>query len=117
MRIVIVLHEKGGGARPAHNFMSLCAALKRLSRFVILKYSMDKGNLTPLTQQLDGRLDLVLSFLLVKPHKLLALLNPLCPNPTSTIATLNYGLDILWPTTVFSDIYQDLRRRSRDLVY
>jgi hypothetical protein len=78
---------------------------------------MDQGTLSPMTQQLDGRLDLFPSFLLVKSHELLALLDPLCPNPTSTIATLDHGLDILCPTTALSDIYEDLWRGSKDLIH
>jgi hypothetical protein len=114
---VIVLHEKGGGSQPAHNLISSCTALEHLSRFAILKYSMDNSNLTPLTQQLTGHLDCVPSFLYVKPHKLLCLLDPLCIHPTSFKTTLDHGLDILTPSLAFCNILEDLRMGASDLAY
>ena len=47
-----IIYEKGGGKRPAHNYVQSCSDISKLSRLVILQYIIyADGLLSPLPSQ------------------------------------------------------------------
>jgi hypothetical protein len=93
-----------------------CATLPTLSRFVILTYMKYGHHLTPMTERLKGRLDVVPTFLFLKPQHLLASLDSLSPTPTTIHAPLDHGLDLLSPSRGFSIVMSDLYAESSTLI-
>jgi hypothetical protein len=54
--------------------------------------------------------------LYIKPHQILASLDPLCSQPTTSEQVIDHGLQFLQPREDFVDIIEDLFSKAPELI-
>lgn len=113
---VVVLYLKGGGARPTHNYSEACEDVGKLSRMVVLIYSiLGDTILSPLTVSMSGGSPDSPAFLYLHQENLLTSLDAHCAKPVENRISLQPGLSMLTVNSRLVDIFRQLERHSAKL--
>lgn len=113
----MVLYLKGGGARPTHNYAETCEDIGKLSRLVVLAYSLLGDTLlSPFTVSVPGgSAPDSASFLYLHQESLVTSMDALCPKAVESRMSVQPGLSMLTVNSRLVSMFRVLEERSADI--
>ncbi|OSC97163.1 hypothetical protein PYCCODRAFT_1192056 [Trametes coccinea BRFM310] len=111
---VMVMYTKGGGQRPTHNYATTCEDVAKLSRLVVLAYTvLAETVISPLTVSLTGGTSPDSpAYLYLHQENLLASLDSWCAHPVESTIPLQPGLSMLTVKPALTEQYNRVAAQS-----